>query len=63
MASGQNIIFKFSDVLAGIVAGLALGIALTRWWPELTDTNPWWWIIFAVLILIRAFYKLLRFGR
>ena len=55
MASFKKI--TIVDILTGAVAGIFLGIVLSRLVPELLDTNLWWWVVLAVLLLLRPLYR------
>ena len=52
--------FSFLEIVLAIIAGILFGIIVVRAWPELTDTNPWWWSIFGGVIVLRLIYKLFQ---
>ena len=44
------------DVKLVALAGILIGIILVKWIPSLLNINVWWFIIIAVLCLVKVYY-------
>ncbi len=46
-----------------IVAGFAIAFFVARFFPELLDINPWFWLVIAILAVVKPVLKLFGISR